>query len=61
MTEITDIQSPCIDVCDVDSSGQYCIGCGRSMDEIARWMTISDEQRQTIIECLPERLLQLKR
>jgi predicted Fe-S protein YdhL (DUF1289 family) len=31
------------------------------MDEIARWMTISDEQRQTIIECLPERLLQLKR
>jgi hypothetical protein len=61
MTEITDIISPCIDVCDVDSSGQYCIGCGRSMDEIARWMTISDEQRQTIIECLPERLLHLKR
>jgi uncharacterized protein len=60
MTEITNILSPCIDVCDVDSTGQYCVGCGRSMDEIARWMSISNEQRQAIIEKLPERLRQLK-
>jgi uncharacterized protein len=60
MTENTNILSPCIDVCDVDSTGQFCIGCGRSMDEIARWMSISNEQRQAIIKELPERLRQLK-
>jgi predicted Fe-S protein YdhL (DUF1289 family) len=60
MTEITNILSPCIDVCDVDSTGQYCIGCGRSMDEIARWMSISNEQRQAIIKELHERQRQLK-
>ncbi len=60
MTEPANILSPCIDVCDVDSSAQFCIGCGRSMDEIAHWITISDEERQAIIQKLPERLRQLK-
>jgi predicted Fe-S protein YdhL (DUF1289 family) len=60
MTGLTNIASPCIDVCDVDSTGQFCIGCGRSMDEIARWLTMSDEQHQSIIKTLPERLELLK-
>jgi uncharacterized protein len=60
MTDLTNIASPCIDVCDVDSTGQFCIGCGRSMDEIARWLTVSDEERRAIIETLSERLEQLK-
>ena len=60
MKGLTNIVSPCIDVCDVDSSGQFCIGCGRSMDEIARWLTMSDEQRQAIIKTLKERLEQLE-
>jgi uncharacterized protein len=58
---MTEISSPCIDVCDVDSSGQYCIGCGRSMDEIARWLMITDPERQEIMEQLPNRLAQLER
>jgi uncharacterized protein len=60
MTDRTDIPSPCIDVCDVDSTGQYCIGCGRSMDEIAGWLSVSDDERRATIEKLPERLRQLK-
>ncbi len=60
MSESANILSPCIDVCDVDSTGQFCIGCGRSMDEIARWITISDEERGAIIEKLPQRLRQLQ-
>jgi uncharacterized protein len=61
MTDFADIPSPCIDVCDVDSTGQFCIGCGRSMDEIAGWLSISDYERHTIMEKLPERLRQLQR
>ncbi len=60
-TRFADIASPCIDVCDVDSTGQYCIGCGRSMDEIAAWLTVSDEQRLAIMDELPERLKGLER
>lgn len=61
VTRVTDIQSPCIDVCDVDSSGKYCIGCGRSMEEIAGWGSASDDERRAIMQILPERLRQLER
>jgi uncharacterized protein len=60
MTESANTLSPCIDVCDVDSSGQYCIGCGRSLNEIAAWAAASDQERRAIMEKLPERLRQLK-
>jgi uncharacterized protein len=59
MIKADKISSPCIDVCDVDSTGQYCIGCGRSMDEIARWLTTSEQERQAIMDKLPDRLQQL--
>lgn len=58
---MTELASPCIDVCDVDNTGQYCIGCGRSMDEIARWLAIGDAERSMIMEKLPDRLKQLER
>lgn len=58
---MTELASPCIDVCDVDNTGQYCIGCGRSMDEIARWLAIGDVERSMIMEKLPDRLKQLER
>jgi uncharacterized protein len=61
MSSFAEIASPCIDVCDVDSSGQYCIGCGRSMDEITVWLTLSDDQRRAIMDELPERLMRLER
>jgi uncharacterized protein len=56
---MTEISSPCINVCDVDSSGQYCIGCGRSMDEIAAWSSITDTERHAITNRLPARLTRL--
>ena len=56
---MTEVPSPCVDICDVDETCKYCIGCGRSLDEIAAWLTISDEQRLAIMEQLPERLKHL--
>jgi uncharacterized protein len=61
MTQPADIVSPCIDVCDVDSTGQYCIGCGRSMDEIAAWLAMTADQRHIIMAELPARLERLER
>ena len=48
------IESPCINVCTQDEKGM-CLGCKRTMDEIAKWMFYSDEERQKILAELPNR------
>lgn len=52
--------SPCIDICDLDRTRQYCIGCGRSLDEIASWQAMGDTERFAIVDQLPARLLRLE-
>lgn len=55
------IQSPCNKICTVDSHGGYCIGCGRTLDEIARWGSFTDEERARIMRALVERRAQRQR
>jgi len=38
----------------------HCIGCGRSLDEIARWAALSEAERRAIMARLPARLAALK-
>jgi predicted Fe-S protein YdhL (DUF1289 family) len=40
----------------LDSRTQLCTGCGRSLDEIARWGGMSETQRLNIMAELPERM-----
>jgi len=47
------IQTPCIKVCVMEDG--LCTGCGRTLDEIARWGSMSDAERVTIIRELPSR------
>ena len=48
--------SPCVRDCRLDRATRFCIGCGRTSSEIARWLEIDDAQRRTILEKLPSRL-----
>jgi predicted Fe-S protein YdhL (DUF1289 family) len=50
------IASPCTKVCTIDPASRLCAGCGRSLDEIARWMSLSDSERARIMTELPHRL-----
>jgi predicted Fe-S protein YdhL (DUF1289 family) len=50
------IQSPCNKVCTIDAASGLCAGCGRTLDEIARWSTLSDSERARIMAELPQRL-----
>jgi len=50
------IASPCTKVCTIDPRSQLCRGCGRTLDEIARWMSLDDVERQHIMAELPGRL-----
>lgn len=59
MTSETSISSPCNRVCVVHPKARVCIGCGRSLDEIARWIALSEAERRAIMAQLPARLAAL--
>jgi len=50
------ISSPCIKICTMDAASRLCTGCGRSLEEIARWGGLSEAERQQIMRALPERM-----
>ena len=39
----------------MDPSRGLCLGCARTLDEIARWASLTDEQRDRILAALPDR------
>jgi len=45
---IRPVASPCTSVCRIDPVDGLCIGCHRTIEEIASWGTMSDEQRRTV-------------
>ena len=53
------IKSPCTSVCRLDATSGWCLGCGRTGDEIAVWMAASDGQKRTILARLPARMTAL--
>lgn len=49
------ILSPCIGVCTLDGDG-FCEGCHRTLDEIAQWTALTNDQRQHLMNVvLPQR------
>ena len=54
------MNSPCINVCQLDAAGAVCIGCGRTTGEIGRWTALKPEERDAIILRLPSRMEQIK-
>ncbi len=52
----TPLASPCVKICVLDAAGAFCTGCGRTLDEIARWSALSDERRLAIMGELGARL-----
>jgi len=49
------LKSPCIKICQMDPVRGVCIGCCRSLDEIARWGGMSESEREQVLSLLPER------
>lgn len=50
------ISTPCIKVCAVSGQTGLCIGCGRTLAEIAGWAAMDEEKRRAIMAELPARL-----
>ena len=47
--------SPCIKVCQMDPARGVCIGCCRTLDEIARWSAMNEKEQTAIMAQLPAR------
>lgn len=54
------IKTPCVKVCVVDGQTGNCLGCGRTLGEIARWARFSDDERDAVMAALPGRMAALK-
>ena len=50
------IESPCVNICTLDARSGLCLGCGRSIDEIARWSTMTAAERSRVMAELPTRM-----
>ncbi len=44
-----EMDTPCIKVYAFDPESGLCSGCGRTLDEIAYWTNLGDENRQRIM------------
>ena len=49
------MKSPCNNVCQLDPKSGLCVGCARTLDEIARWAEMSDAERERVMAELPQR------
>jgi predicted Fe-S protein YdhL (DUF1289 family) len=49
-------ETPCIAVCMIDPVTRLCLGCGRTLPEIASWHRLDSAERRTLMARLPQRM-----
>ena len=54
------METPCVNICLLDEAGGTCIGCGRTLAEIAQWAAMSDAERRAVMAALPARMKELE-
>jgi len=53
---MTAIETPCLRICVIDETTGFCVGCGRTLEEIANWRSYSSNERQRVMAGLGDRL-----
>ncbi|MCP5267785.1 MAG: DUF1289 domain-containing protein [Zoogloeaceae bacterium] len=49
------VPSPCINVCKMDAENALCLGCLRTLEEIAQWSRASNTVKQEILDAVARR------
>ena len=49
------ITTPCVKVCVVDGESALCLGCFRTLEEIAGWSRLTPQRREAIMAELADR------
>ncbi len=55
MTQSAGVPSPCISVCAMNERTGLCDGCLRTLDEIAVWSLLDDDDRRAVWQAIGER------
>jgi hypothetical protein len=53
------VESPCVKICELDAAG-FCMGCGRSRNEIASWTSMSDGRKRMTVKAAAARLRDMR-
>jgi predicted Fe-S protein YdhL (DUF1289 family) len=53
------VPSPCKNICVMHAPSGVCVGCGRTLDEIAAWSGLDDAAKRAVWALLPARLATL--
>ena len=54
------VPSPCISVCRMEEATGLCAGCLRTLDEIAMWSVLTDDERRAVWADLAARAAHLR-
>jgi len=49
------VATPCVKVCVVDGESGLCLGCYRTLAEVAGWARFTDDERAALMADLPAR------
>jgi uncharacterized protein len=56
-----EVESPCVKICLYEPGLGLCLGCGRTLEEIAGWAAMSGAERRRIRAGLAARLAGLRK
>lgn len=59
MTGVPTIRTPCVGICALDGQTGWCKGCGRTAAEVGGWGTMTDAERDAVMNTLPDRVVKL--
>jgi uncharacterized protein len=54
----TDVPSPCVSLCRMSSKTELCLGCFRTLDEIALWGRMADASKLQVWRSIEQRIAQ---
>jgi len=49
------VPSPCVNVCQMDPRSGLCLGCRRTLREIADWLEMTAEEKLAVLERVAQR------
>ena len=61
MTPAGQVPSPCVSVCRMDEATGWCEGCMRTLDEIAAWSLLDDDDKRAVRAVLGQRRVVFER
>ena len=50
-----EVPSPCVSICAIDPAGGYCLGCYRTLDEVAAWISFTAAERLAVWDAIAAR------